>query len=168
MRLRALTPGDWQLVLALNRASVRELSELDERRLEWIVSLAHVCLVLESGGEVVAFTIAIGPDTDYDSVNYRWFQAWSTQFLYLDRIVVTAAWRRRGLATRLYDAAEATAESYGRMVCDVNVTPPNPASLAFHAARGYVEVGRLPHHGQKVVALLSKEFPGHVAQIERG
>jgi predicted GNAT superfamily acetyltransferase len=44
------------------------------------------------------------------------------------------------------------------MVCDVNVLPPNQASRAFHAARGYDEIGRLAHGPDKVVALLSKEL----------
>jgi predicted GNAT superfamily acetyltransferase len=62
------------------------------------------------------------------------------------------------MAPRLYDAMETAADSFDRMVCDVNILPPNQASLAFHAARGYREVGRLTHGSEKVVALLSKEL----------
>jgi uncharacterized protein len=72
--------------------------------------------------------------------------------------VVADGQRRRGIATRLYDAMEETAAPFERMVCDVNVRPPNDASLAFHGARGYVEVGRLAHGSEKVVALMSKEL----------
>ena len=53
---------------------------------------------------------------------------------------------------------EETAAPFERMVCDVNVRPPNDASLAFHGARGYLEVGRLAHGSEKVVALMSKEL----------
>jgi hypothetical protein len=89
--------------------------------------------------------------------NYRWFSATFERFLYLDRIAVAGPMRRRGIATRLYDAMEAAAVPLERMVCEVNVHPPNPASLAFHTSRGYVEIGRLSH-GEKVVALMSKEL----------
>jgi predicted GNAT superfamily acetyltransferase len=44
------------------------------------------------------------------------------------------------------------------MVCDVNIEPRNDTSLAFHAARGYHEVGRLAHGSVKTVALMSKEL----------
>jgi predicted GNAT superfamily acetyltransferase len=44
------------------------------------------------------------------------------------------------------------------MVCEVNLEPRNDVSLAFHAARGYVEVGQLAHGQEKLVALLSKEL----------
>jgi predicted GNAT superfamily acetyltransferase len=158
MTLRELTPADWPRVLALNLASLQALSELDEQRLQWILSLAHRGLVVEDEGEVVAFALAIASGTDYDSDNYRWFSAHYERFLYLDRIAVDASQRRRGVGAQLYDAMEAAAASFGRMVCEVNVLPRNDVSLAFHAARGYVEVGQLAHGQEKLVSLLSKEL----------
>jgi uncharacterized protein len=158
MTLREVTRADWPALLELNLASVRELSELDEERLRQIISFAHRSLVVESAREVVAFALVIAPGTAYDSRNYRWFGDRFERFLYLDRIVVADGQRRRGIATRLYDAMEESAAPFERMVCDVNVRPPNDASLAFHGARGYVEVGRLAHGSEKVVALMSKEL----------
>jgi len=165
MELRDPMPADWPQMLALNLASVRELSPLDEQRLEWIMSLTHRGLVVDDEGEVVAFALAIAPDTPYDSQNYRWFATRFGRFLYLDRIVVAAQFRQRGIATRLYDAMEDAAESFDRMVCDVNILPPNQASLAFHTARGYREVGRLTHDPEKIVALLSKEFQPDIGEL---
>jgi predicted GNAT superfamily acetyltransferase len=157
-QLRELTRADWPAVLELNRDSVQELSELDEQRLEWLISLAHTALALDTEGELAGFALAIAPGTSYDSENYRWFGARFERFLYLDRIAVAANLRRQGLATRLYDAMEAAARPFARMVCEVNVQPPNPASLAFHGARGYVELDRLAHGEHKLVALLAKEL----------
>jgi predicted GNAT superfamily acetyltransferase len=158
MRLRELTPADWPRALALNAASVQELSELDEQRLGWILSLADRSVVVESDGEVVAFALAIASGTDYDSENYRWFGARFARFLYLDRVVVVEPLRRRGIGAQLYDALEVAAMRFERMVCEVNVLPANEASLAFHSSRGYVEIGRLAHGSTKLVALLSKEL----------
>ena len=157
MRLRELSRADWPQVLALNLASEHHLSALDGTRLQYILSLARRSLVVEAGSEVVAFAIAMAPAAPYDSRNYRWFAAHLERFLYLDRIAVAGSFRRRGIATQIYDAMEVTAASLGRMVCDVNLEPPNDASLAFHAARGYREIGRLGHP-EKLVALLSKEL----------
>jgi len=168
MTLRELTRADWPALLALNLASVRELSELDQARMQAILSFSHRSLVVEIDGTVVAFALVIAPGTGYDSRNYRWFGDRFERFLYLDRVVVADGQRRRGIATRLYDAMEDTAASFERMVCDVNVRPPNDASLAFHAARRYVEVGRLAHGSEKVVALMSKELePEGVNSPER-
>jgi predicted GNAT superfamily acetyltransferase len=158
MELREITRGDLPQLLALNLASVRELSELDERRLNYILSLSHRRLAVESAGELVAFALAIAPGAPYDSRHYRWFAARFERFLYLDRVVVVDRLRRGGIGTQLYDAMERAAGPFERMVCDVNVIPPNEASLAFHATRGYRHVGRLAHGPEKVVALLSKKL----------
>lgn len=122
MGLREATRADWPALLALNAASVRELSPLDEERLR--------C----------------------------WFGDRYERFLYLDRIAVAASRRRQGIGAQLYDAMEAAAAPFEQMVCDVNIDPPNDASLAFHAFRGYLEVGRLEHGAVKTVSLLGKEL----------
>jgi uncharacterized protein len=157
VKLREPGRGDWPQMLELNRASVQELSPLDEQRLAWILALAHWSRVVESNGELVAFAIAIAPGTSYDSENYRWFEHRYERFLYLDRIVVAANHRRRGLAGRLYDELERAVGELERVACEVNLQPPNPASLAFHSTRGYVELGRLGLASEKLVALLGKE-----------
>lgn len=156
MTVRELARADWPTVLALNEASVRELSPLDEARLEYILELAEIGLVAEHDGEVAAFAIAVAPGTPYDSANYRWFAERYECFLYLDRIAVDTAYRRRGVGALLYDAMEQAARPFRRMVCDVNVEPRNDASLGFHAARGYEDVGRLVHGEVKTVALMCK------------
>jgi predicted GNAT superfamily acetyltransferase len=159
MTLRAATPADHPRLLELNAASVLELSPLDDERLSYILALAERCLVVDNdAGEVVGFAIAIPPGTEYDSINYGWFSARYERFLYLDRIAVSAACRRQRIGARLYDAMEQAAAPYGRMVCDVNIQPRNEASLAFHAARGYHELGELAHPAGKTVALLSNEL----------
>lgn len=145
-------------MLALNEASVRELSPLEETRLQYILELAHTALVVERECEPAAFAIAIAPGTPYDSANYRWFAERYERFLYLDRIAVGAAHRRHGLGALLYDAMEQAARPFGQMVCDVNVKPRNDASLGFHAARGYEDIGRLDHGEVKTVALMRKQL----------
>lgn len=158
MRLRESSRADWPRLLELNQASVSELSELDEARLELVLSFAHRSFLVEHDDEVVGFAIAMAPGAPYDSDNYRWFSKSFERFLYLDRVAVAESMRRRGIGAQLYDAMESAAQSFGRMVCEVNVVPRNEASLAFHASRGYGEIGRLEHSPEKVVALMSKEL----------
>ena len=157
MTLRAIERADWPVVLALNEESVRELSPLDVERLEYILGCTHRAIVAEEHGEVAAFALAMAPACNYDSRNYAWFGERYERFLYLDRVAVASAHRRRGIAARIYEDMEAAARDFTRMVCDVNLEPRNDASLAFHIARGYREVGRLEHPG-KLVALMCKEL----------
>ena len=56
----------------------------------------------ESGSRVVAFVLAFGPGVDYDSPNYRYFDAGAPDFIYIDRVVVDHAHQRAGLGDALY------------------------------------------------------------------
>ena len=156
LRLREMCAGDHSRVLELNLASEHHLSPLDRGRLEWISALACRCVVVESAVEVVGFAFSIAPDSAYDSRNYAWLSQRFERFLYVDRVVVCERSRRRGIATLIYDELEVTAVAFGRVVCDINVEPPNEASLAFHRARGYREQGRLTHPDGHIAALLCK------------
>ncbi|MEP6628851.1 MAG: GNAT family N-acetyltransferase [Lapillicoccus sp.] len=158
--LRPITDVDLAAVLALNERFVEYLSPLDAERLTWLVGLAHRADVLEVDGEVGGFVITFRPGSDYDSENYRWFaDRYGSDYYYLDRIVVAEHLRRRGLARFVYEAMEAEARAHGRMALEVNVDPPNHGSLAFHASRGYTEVGRLGEPGH-VVGLMVKDLDG--------
>lgn len=96
--------------------------------------------------------------TDYASENYRWFEARGTDFLYVDRIVVAPDARGNGIGRELYDRIFALARLEGRteVTCEVNLLPPNPESLAFHARLGFERVGEQDTTGGTVrVALLA-------------
>lgn len=166
LTVREIRPGDYPRVIALNLASEAMLSPLDLSRLEWIVSMHHRSVVVESHGAVVAFALSLRRGTAYDSRNYEWFAANLNEFLYLDRIVVDSAARRQGIATLIYDEVEAIAAPFRRMVCDVNLVPPNTASLAFHTRRGYMEMARLTHPRGRVAAMLSKDL-GASPRVDR-
>ena len=67
--------------------------------------------------------------------------------------------RGRGLARLLYSDVvdEARRRGHAHVVCEVNITPPNPARDGFHAALGFGEVGRASiHGGSKTVRYLQR------------
>jgi predicted GNAT superfamily acetyltransferase len=54
---------------------------------------------------------------------------------------------------------EATHAGHDRLVCEVNVDPPNPASDAFHGRLGFIEVGRQTIEARgKTVRYLSRSL----------
>jgi predicted GNAT superfamily acetyltransferase len=141
--IRAATPDHFPAILALNEEWVQATSPLDERALADLHGQAAYHRVVERDGRVVGFLLAIGPGRPYQSLNYTWFAARHDEFLYIDRVVVAGDHQRSGEGSALYDdvAAFAAAGGFGRLVCEVNIEPPNPGSDAFHAGRGFVEVG---------------------------
>ena len=160
LTLRPMTDSDVSTVLALNAADVTALSPLSHERLALLRKKSAHSLIAEVSGDVAGFVLTFAPGSEHDSDNFAWFERrYLGGFLYLDRIVVGPAYRRRGIAGRVYDALEADARAYGRLVCEVNSIPENPASRAFHRARGFEEVGHLAHGGGKVTVMLCKELP---------
>jgi len=141
--LRSLRETDIADVLALNEANVSALAPMDETRLHELRTIADRFDVLDLDGQFGGFVVTFTPGTTYDSENYRWFTARGRRFYYLDRIVLHERFRRQGFGSFVYEEIERVATPYSRLALEVNLVPPNDPSLAFHARRGYVEVGRL-------------------------
>jgi predicted GNAT superfamily acetyltransferase len=111
------------------------------------------------------------PGLDYASENYLFFSDRARElgrtFVYVDRIVLAPAMRSRGLGPQLYAAVSDEARRVGapEVLCEVNVEPPNPGSLAFHTRLGFVEVGRQKTHGgENTVALLAAPVANPLAE----
>jgi predicted GNAT superfamily acetyltransferase len=155
--LRPLRDSDVTDVLTLNDANVVKLAPMDEVRLSELRRLADRFDVVEVDGSFAGFVITFAPGAAYDSENYRWFAERHDSFYYLDRIVLHERFRRRGLGRFVYDEIERVAAPYRRLDLEVNLVPRNDVSLAFHAGRGYVEIGRLGEHDH-VVSLMEKRL----------
>ena len=154
--LRPMTDEDVPAVLDLNHRHVELLSPMDEERLSRLRAWATRSDVILCDDVVAGFVLVFSPGSEYDSENYRWFsQEFGAHFDYLDRIVIDDAFRRRGLASAVYDVVEASAAARGRLVLEVNLDPPNEASLAFHRGRGYREVHQLGATGH-IVSLMAR------------
>ncbi len=143
VELLALRPGDigpLSPLLALNNAHAKELSFLAEAEMRAMIGEACVALRTAEG---LAFLLAFDQAADYGSPNFLWFRERFDRFVYVDRICVDPALRGRGIARRFYEAVfeRARASGAGRVVCEVNEDPPNPASDAFHAALCFKEIG---------------------------
>ena len=142
---------------ALNNAHAVELSWLTPNRL---LHLAAEAFAANRIGDADALLLAFDQDADYDSPNFLWFRARFRRFVYVDRVVVAAHARGRGLARRLYlDLFERARDArHQRIVCEVNADPPNPASDAFHAKLGFTQVGKASLPSGKTVSYLMRRL----------
>ena len=143
-------------LLALNNVHAEQTSLLDATRLRHMLATAfHVAAI----GELDAFLIAFDQAADYDSPNFLWLRARHSRFVYVDRIVTAPQSRGLGHASRLYRDlfARAAAAGHDRILCEVNLDPPNPGSDAFHARMAFAEIGRATwQDGGKTVRYLQR------------
>ena len=143
--IRPAEPRDYPDILRLNADNVSVLAPMDEQIIERFAEWSELFWVAEVDGAFAAFLIALREGvTDYWSENYKWFSAHYPSFLYVDRIVIDGRCRGCGLGHRLYELAAAHARNIGLPVVTAEIdTEPvyNDASLRFHAAMGFREVG---------------------------
>ena len=153
---RVIQPEDLSWMHQLNQKYAIALSSLTVEQFEAHIAKTSYARI---AGSEAAFLLAFDQDAAYDGPNFSWHKALantlpSRQFLYVDRVVVSPDHQRKGLARRLYEDLfkAADEQGHGRVVCEVNSDPPNPASDAFHASLGFNVVGEawLHDRGKKV------------------
>ena len=160
--IRDAIDADFDRIVQLNAAVVRETSAMDLARLRQLHALAFHHRVAIVDGEVAGFLLAMRDGAAYINDNFDWFSARYPRFVYVDRIVVAAAAAGTGIGRRLYDDLfdRARQLGIGIIACEYNLEPPNPASRRFHDRFGFREVGR--QHvadGTKLVSLQIAEVP---------
>ncbi|CCV07455.1 conserved hypothetical protein [Mesorhizobium metallidurans STM 2683] len=153
-----VSPQDEPAILTLNNEHAAELSWLEAGRLSFLLGEAFYARRI---GAIEAFIMTFDQDADYDSPNFLWIRERYKRFVYVDRVVVAGHARGRGHARRLYEDLFGHVSRAGQTIvtCEVNAEPPNPASDAFHAALGFVEVGdAVIHGGKKAVRYYARQI----------
>jgi len=149
--LRAPRPDDLPALLALNNANALETSLLTDQGLSDLIAASWRTRITPGCDGIC---IALDQDAPYDNPNFSWFAGRHERFVYVDRIIVAAAARGRGLARLFYEdlMAAMRAEGHTILCCEVNLDPPNPGSDRFHAAMGFSVAGlaRLDDRGKTV------------------
>ena len=156
LRVRPMNEADLQNALALNEELVHFLSHLEMENLEHLWDASAVSLVVEEKGAFAGFLLAFREGADYDSINYKWFEANYPTFLYVDRVVITPNTQSGGLGTAFYNEVFRIASETGVPVvtAEYYVVPPNVISEKFHTRFGFEEVGRQKTaDGKKTVSL---------------
>lgn len=122
---------------------------------------AYFRVAAGDSGSPAAFLIGLTPDARYGSPNFLWFCSNYPSFAYIDRVAVAEQARRHGLASALYaDFERYFAARFALLACEVNLRPPNPASMKFHLRHGFQQVGsQVIDQGAKEVAMMVKPLP---------
>jgi predicted GNAT superfamily acetyltransferase len=151
MQLRAAQKSDFNQIVLLNQAEVRQTSALDRAALQHLHSLSCFHWVADKGDGLAGFVLAVASGSAYHNANFEWFSARYTRFIYVDRIVVGQSSSGQGVGRLLYDSLFAFARERNMecVVCEYNLQPPNPGSAAFHTKWGFGEVGQQQLDGGK-------------------
>ena len=157
---RLFLESDIDAALELNNLNTPAVGELDREQLQFLID--HSLYSFAIGADTLhAFCITFAPGAPYTSVNYQWFSKKYTDFVYLDRIVVSENMRNQTLGEKLYLAVEQRMikdRCAPILTCEVNLNPPNHGSIRFHNRIGFHEVGQQESKPGLTVSLLSKQI----------
>lgn len=154
IKFRPFEQADTIALLQLNEASIEATGPLDEARLSELQRQGCRITIATADNAVVGFLMAFNEGSEYDSVNYQWFNNQFKSFAYIDRIVINAASRGNGAGQQFYRTLKEQTGSEGRrwLTAEINSSPPNETSLVFHQKQGFVEIGT-QSIGSKVVSM---------------
>jgi uncharacterized protein len=161
MIVRDAIISDFKTILDLNEESVRFLSPLNRQRLEQLHQQTTYHRVVEDNGEVLAFLMVFAKHADYDSENYRWFSERYSEFLYVDRVVVSGTAQGKGYGQILYQDLFVFAKVLNviSITCEYNAIPLNIISEKFHLRNGFHEVAKLwSSDGKKCLSMQEKRL----------
>ena len=160
--VRAAVSGDVRHLLALNELALPHVTSMSSAGFAHLMGQSSIALVVEEVGVPdpfpIGFCLVLGPGLDYQSVNYRWVMDRYADALYLDRVVVDADRRGRGVGQRIYAEVQRLMRSdwpkFPTLALEVNLEPPNPESLAFHRKLGFDAVGeQMTPYGARVLLM---------------
>ena len=156
--IRQITPDDIEAVLAINNDAVPAVNSLIASELTDIINISAKAWVVDEEDKIVGVLIVLGPRESYGSANYTWLDSQFKNFCYVDRIIIASSGKRKGYGRALYLELEEHAASTGAevLLCEVNVEPENPQSMAFHASLGWVPFQDREHGPGKVVRYFKK------------
>ena len=158
--IRKASRDDLEHLLELNQSNLPHVGSITLNDMEHLHSQAIYFRIAEYNGQTAGFLIAFDPEADYASLNFLWFKKHYPTFVYIDRIVITAEARRKGIACSLYRDLEHFAEErkIHLMACEYNLRPKNDISRQFHQKYGFNEVGtQETENGKKTVSLQIKQ-----------
>lgn len=131
----------WNPVIRNSLITFDAVEKDPDNLVRWLATrgdLGHGTFVAEEEGEVLGFA------------TYRQFRAGEGYARSMEHTVILAdGARRRGLGTQLLAAAEHHARDCGAHSMIAGVSGANTGGIAFHAARGYGEIARVPEVGWK-------------------
>lgn len=156
--VRDIVPDELDWLLTLNNQAVPHVNYLDRSHLDELLAMVCYARLAEVEGEPLGALLALWPGAGYDSANYRWFSQHLEQFLYIDRVIVADAARGKGVGQALYKDIERFAVGKAEKIAlEVNSLPPNPVSMRFHQASGFVPIGEQESEdGAKRVVMMTK------------
>jgi len=157
--IREVRSDDLPEIRRINVESSPGVTRLTVRRIAGLVTEATLAWVAVADRGIAGYLIAFLGSASYGGEEFAWFKRRTRNFVYVDQVALAPPYRGRGIGSMLYSELErwGSRRQCESLSCEVNLDPPNPASMAFHMSYGFIQIGRMHTSDGRHVALLQKE-----------
>ena len=140
--VRSVTNSDLDFILKLNQNSLSAVSKSSLEQMVFFSNNSSYFKIFQVEDVPVGFLIGLGEGITYSSENYIWLSQRYHSFFYIDRIIIDAEYRNKGIGSYFYDHLINTVKDEVECIlCEVNVKPWNVQSLNFHKKYGFNTIG---------------------------
>jgi predicted GNAT superfamily acetyltransferase len=162
LTIRPLRHDDTPAVLGLNGAAAPAVFRLDLPELSRLMAISPLHLAaVQSDGTLAGYALAFSSEQPYDGEEFIALRSsMAAAFVYVDQIAIDERARGTGIGRMLYQELASRAQALGAtaLCCEVNTSPPNPGSLAFHQRMGFTSIGAMDTRDGRGVVLLRWNF----------
>jgi hypothetical protein len=156
--IREVRSDDLPEILRINVESSPGVTRLTVHGIAGLVTEATLAWVAVTDRDIAGYLIAFLGSAGYGGEEFAWFKQRMQNFVYVDQVALARSYRGRGIGSMLYSELErwGSRQQCESLSCEVNLDPPNPASMAFHTSYGFIQIGRMHTSDGRHVALLQK------------
>jgi predicted GNAT superfamily acetyltransferase len=130
------------ILVEINHSGLPFVNPLDDSRAQWLIENSSLARMAILNGKVAGVLVVLSENPGLISEYLQWFCERYGNFLYIDRVIVSAWARDQGVAKRLYREVDQVAmEKSLAIATEVYSDPPNLVSLSFHQKMGFEEIG---------------------------
>ena len=125
----------------INKQQVPKVGSVSFQEFINLIKISDISYGMIKKGICLGFVICLRENTNYQSINYKFFQKRHNKFLYIDRIAIANKYQSSGIGSNLYNKLLSIKEKLNMPICaEVNIDPPNKLSINFHRKHGFSEI----------------------------
>ena len=125
----------------INQQQVPKVGSVSLQEFINLIKISDISYGFIKKGICLGFVICLRENTNYQSINYNFFQKRHNKFFYIDRIAIANKYQSSGIGSILYNKLLSIKVKFNIPICaEVNIDPPNESSINFHRKHGFSEI----------------------------
>ena len=125
----------------INQQQVPKVGSVSLQEFINLIKISDISYGFIKKGICLGFVICLRENTNYQSINYKFFKKRHNKFLYIDRIAIANKYQSFGIGSTFYNKLITIKDKYNIPICaEVNIDPPNELSIDFHKKHGFSKI----------------------------